>query len=568
MNLKEKIIDSPFFNLSIMIIGYLFFSVLFFTLFKIIKFNDCLLLSQILSLIIPLIILILKVENKKYKIILIVVYLFITVALPFGFGRTYDLTIDGNSYHKTAIGFLKDGWNPIYESSKDFQKNNKEVPEIEKVDLWIDHYPKATWIISANIYSMTGNIESGKSLTTMLAISLFCLAYGIVSNVLNKKKAFLISFSILLNPIIITQIFNYYVDGILGIMFLLQILLFVLIEKDKKNNILLWAFMCAVISLFANLKFTGLIYSGIISAIYYFYWIIKNRKAKEFIKDFFKLSIKFIIIYLTAILLIGSSSYLKNTIDHHNPLYPLIGKDKADIVTTMQPKTFADMSTLQKFSISVFSKTENVTYDSIGPTLKVPFLIYKSEIENLSLPDTRIGGFGPWFAMLFVISLFSTIFLLFKAWKNKGRLIYIYLIILAIFLPVLLLGESWWARYVPQLYFISTIALFLLAYFNNLEKNKKIYNILFIIIFSILFINASFFVYSKKQDVISFVQIRTDLREMANNPDLSLQLTDESLFGLYYNFKDYNIKYKYETNIKEENIRYMYSWKIKVDNNE
>ena len=62
----------------------------------------------------------------------------------------------------------------------------------------------------------------------------------------------------------------------------------------------------------------------------------------------------FVVVYVIAIFLVGSNSYVKNTIDHHNPLYPIIGKDKVDIVTTMQPKDFNEMSHLKKFVYALF----------------------------------------------------------------------------------------------------------------------------------------------------------------------------------------------------------------------
>ena len=30
--------------------------------------------------------------------------------------NVYDFSYDGNTYHKTTIGLLKNGWNPIYQS--------------------------------------------------------------------------------------------------------------------------------------------------------------------------------------------------------------------------------------------------------------------------------------------------------------------------------------------------------------------------------------------------------------------------------------------------------------------
>lgn len=54
------------------------------------------------------------------------------IILPFLYNKTYDLTVDGNSYHKTAIAFIKNGWNPYYESSTDFQERNSDIVKFDK----------------------------------------------------------------------------------------------------------------------------------------------------------------------------------------------------------------------------------------------------------------------------------------------------------------------------------------------------------------------------------------------------------------------------------------------------
>lgn len=57
------------------------------------------------------------------------------------------------------------------------QKNDTEIEDKGQF-LWIDHYPKVTWNFAASIYAITNNIESGKVLTVLLAISLTCITYS------------------------------------------------------------------------------------------------------------------------------------------------------------------------------------------------------------------------------------------------------------------------------------------------------------------------------------------------------------------------------------------------------
>src|SRR5699024_8732708 len=132
---------------------------------------------------------------------------------------------------------------------------------------------------------------------------------------------------------------------------------------------------------------------------FYFYWLLKYRKEKNFWLRFRNITFHFTVVFTIAIFFVGASSYVKNTIDHRNPLYPIIGEDKVDIITTMQPKKFNQLSMIEKFGWSLFSKTENVTYTSGDPEVKWPIKVYRSEIEELVAPDVRIAGFGPLFAL-------------------------------------------------------------------------------------------------------------------------------------------------------------------------
>ena len=67
----------------------------------------------------------------------------------------FDRSSDGNTYHKDAIGVLKEGFNPVYESSvKQIKKRQDDSKTLTNYSIWTDHYAKANWIIAANFYSL------------------------------------------------------------------------------------------------------------------------------------------------------------------------------------------------------------------------------------------------------------------------------------------------------------------------------------------------------------------------------------------------------------------------------
>jgi len=571
---KCDILKTTSMKLFFMLCGYFLLLLILYMACQFLKFNNCLGFIQILSILIPVVFYTLfERKDKKIKKIFIVIeiFLFITLLLPFIYNKTYDLTVDGNSYHKTAIAYIKNGWNPIYESIDDFAKTNNDVIALDddsKIDLWVEHYPKATWITAATMYNMTGNIESGKCITLIFSIMLVIISYNCLQIILSRKWAMFISILMALNPVTLSQLFSYYVDSLMGIMFAIELLLLFMIEprKNQKENIFLWFSLASICCFFVNIKFTGLLASGVIAAVFYFYWLIKNRKEKNFFKIFKTITLCFIAIFATAIFFVGANSYIKNTIDHHNPLYPIIGKDKVDIITTMQPKSFKEKGMVEKFFISLFSKTENVTYGSGEPELKNPLKVYQSEIDALLIPDVRIGGFGPLFALTIIISTIGFLMVLTKFIKyHKKQIKFIVLPSLAIILSMILLGENWWARYIPQLYLFPIGVIVLMVYVSSNFKYKKIPLVFNCVIIGVLFLNCYYFLCANNDLLKTFSQINNDIIEMKNTKNLKLHITTEGLDGYYYTLNDLGVKYEVKQNIKEKNMLYKYSWRVVVE---
>ena len=173
-------------------------------------------------------------------------------------GKTFDTSADGCFYHKPAIGLIKEGWNPLYESSEDFCKDNDTEIENSGQFLWIDHYPKVTWNFAASIYSVTNNIETGKVLIVLLAISLASITYYyLTQKKLKDWQAIAIAIGLVANPIVLSQIFTYYVDGVMGLL-VYGIMLFLIMITDKKfdslTNLEKWLGLATEIILCMNIK--------------------------------------------------------------------------------------------------------------------------------------------------------------------------------------------------------------------------------------------------------------------------------------------------------------------------
>lgn len=518
-----------------------------------------------------------KKDNWKINIIAIVLGMLLFVGTTFIEGKIYDFTADGNTYHKLAIGSMKNGWNPAYEDSKDFKKENGNVFNTSEDNintLWIDHYAKGTEIYAAVIYAFTGNIETGKGYTVLLMY----VAFGILFSYLYKDKkrslftSLAVSVLLAFNTITIVQIFNYYVDGALMISILL-ILYACIVESDKekynqKENLLVLA---SSILLCINIKFTGLAFAGIFCFAFYVYWLIRayRQGKEEFIDTLKKYTIFYIVTVLVSIGIVGYSSYTRNMIDHGNPLYPLYGEGHVEnMVVKEQPSSFSDKNNLQIFLISIFSKGENVspTYSSenVQPTFKIPFTLSKEEIKNYSIPDIRVGGFGPLFSVVFVASMIGTIYIIIKLIKNKKwDMLIPYLIILGITaILILALDGSYWARYIPYFYAVPILMLSYLLW----EKDKKIHFVLGVMISIIMLVNTLIVLYTtltntRNNDAYIGKKINDFVQCCHENEVVEIKLNHIGVQGALYNMDDLGIKnYEVKEEIENEREGYFFQY--------
>ena len=518
-----------------------------------------------------------KKENIKTNLISLIVGMIIFTGVTYVEGKIYDATADGNTYHKLAIGCMKNGWNPNYEDSKDRNKENGncfDVSEDNINTLWIDHYAKGTEIFASVVYAFTGNIESGKGYTLLLMYS----AFGIIFSYLYKNKkrnlftSIIIPFLLSFNAITLVQIFNFYVDGTLMISILL-IIFSCLVEKDKDNtntkeNLFI---LFSNILICINAKFTGIAFAALYCLGFYIYWIVKAfmESKEKGIKELKKYTIFYTITVIISVLIVGYSSYTRNLIDHGNPLYPLYGKGHVDnMVVQEQPSSFKDKNHAEIFLISMFSKGVNVSPsysdENVQPTLKIPGTISMDEIKNYSIPDIRISGFGPLFSCIFIISIITTIIIIAKLIKEKkyDKLIQYSIILGITAILILALDGNYWARYIPYFYAIPLISMSYLLW----DKEKKIKFGIGILMSAIMLVNSILVcgtvLYSTKSNNAYIKRnINDSIQYFKENKNVDIKLNHIGLQGVLYNLDDLKIKnYTINQNIKAERDGYFYRY--------
>lgn len=408
-------------------------------------------------------------ENISKKTIFEIIIAFILIiSTCFAAIYFYDLSYDGNFYHKFAVGLLRYGWNPIKEPAENFCMQFFDQNFGTDAYIWIDSYCKQPWTFAASLYALTGNIEVGKSYTLLSMIIVFCIAYSYLRDKnYSRWQCMVICLIIAVNPIAIAQMDTYYIDGYLFNM-LFSLIFLLMMNMDRYflfNSSSTASLIACAMCICANIKFTGLLYGGIYCIAYFIFWAICQyvNSQRAGLRRIAKRFGWFVMLAIFCILGAGYSPYITNLFRHGSMTYPLTGHGAVDIMTINTPDILKNISPVKQLLYSLFSKMDNMVADSKGSLFKLPFTISNEEFQNLSQPDTRMGGFGMLFSgiLLICIAIFAYYFVI-KKMEKKVLLFCTMNVILSVVL-CLAISESWWARYAPYVYFLVIVALIVLC---------------------------------------------------------------------------------------------------------
>lgn len=225
----------------------------------------------------------------------------------------HDPAFDSNWYHQPGIYLLSHGWNPIY------QHHSIHLVD-DTANMWIDHYAKGQETICATIVAFTGNMEVGKLGNFFLPISSFMfviLALHKFFKEWSTKKLWGISFIIAFPPIVWNQLFSYYIDFNLYSIVVTAFCSFVLYQENTIKFLLVFV---SLLVMALSVKFNmclwfGLLYIGFMIV----FWVNGNRKMV------LRIAGVGIVGVIVSVLTFSFNPYITNTIDHHSPVYPLMG---------------------------------------------------------------------------------------------------------------------------------------------------------------------------------------------------------------------------------------------------
>lgn len=389
----------------------------------------------------------------------------------------HDTSMDGQHYHFQAFYALAEGWNPLHGSA--------QPPVIgDPITPWAIHYPRAGWLFSANLMAAGFPLAAVKSLNFLALFGTAALVGGMLfrSGFSGLFAAVLTAVTVL-NPVVLSQLFTSMNDGLFGhCMIIFAVTVAGWLHYGDRRLLLAGI---AAMMLALNLKF---------SAIPIFVMLCAAACAGAFIARGQQIAIitgaALLASAFAAIVLLGWSPYMQNFLDHGHVFHPIMGDQAVNIMTgegpalDNTPDVLTEKSGLERFFFSLFSETHSGFYTL--PEMKFPFTISPSELRASGGVDIRLGGFGPFFSGIVVLAVACALALVIRPARRNPVMLGLLFAAATFLVTVLIMPQNWWARYVPQFWFVPV-----LIAAAALTTNKRPLQILGALIAGIMLLNAA-----------------------------------------------------------------------------
>jgi hypothetical protein len=351
------------------------------------------------------------------------IVLMLTVISIFFAVTIYDWSCDGNTYHQNIINALAfSNWNPY-----------KEIAGGPGLSLWSMHYAKAVEWLQACVVSVTDTLEAGKAINFIFSCLTGFILWDYIttrySQLSTMHKVMMMSL-VLLHPVTLCQILTYYID-FYGYYYVVLTIVFSLGIFSQRNLLTNYLGLTSVILLAAGTKFNMLFWEGCTIGVIILGMLIFHRQQPGRCQILCEIKRYASISFGMAVLsffVFCYHPYMTNWIGFGNPFFPLMGHDSIDIMTPLLPEELVGHNRVYAFFRMIYA-VRGMMYDS------------------------SIGGFGPMFSILFTGAI---VWLVFEIKRNHGLTPLTYAAVVII-LSCFVFEQTWWPRYITQLWLIVPI---------------------------------------------------------------------------------------------------------------
>ena len=368
--------------------------------------------------------------------------------------RVFDTSYDGTTYHQVGMLALRDGWNPftvphvVDWSNAAWPGRQWQADRLADRGLWTDHFPKASWLLGAVVASATGSIDAAKWLKGFLAAAAAVAMFrGLCASGIARRLALPAAVVALLSPVVVSQINTNYVDGVLGCALLVQAgaSMAWLVERRRSD---LFAAVVALL-LAANFKFTGLVYALLLMAVVLAAaWLMRWRPGRRELALWLGGA-------TVALLLVSAQTYGHNVLAHGHPFYPV---NDPQVMRGQMDDEFLARGRIGKFLVAS-TQVPATEKHAGGMRWTLPRLWH---YRTVALGyDVQLAGFGSLFigslALALVVAAAASLSFACRRRLDRG-VVTLLLLTSWVVASSLVNPELWWARYVPQLWWLPLLA--------------------------------------------------------------------------------------------------------------
>jgi len=381
---------------------------------------------------------------KRFLVSAVAFFLIVAASLT-GSLFIFDFSWDGLAYHQEAVIQLQRGWNPFLDEA---------TPEETSHDMELTHWSKGPWFFGAAVYAFTGRIETAKTASALLIWAAVLLAWAALLQFqrLSVVGSLLLALAVGFNPVAVNQYLTFYIDGQLASLLTCIAALAVMLWL-RGSGWWEWLLLAAATILCVNVKFTGIAFAGILLTGFTLL-LLFHRRWRLFLVT----AAVGVVIMLTGVVVVGYNPYITNTIHFGHPFFPMAGPGSYyhdRLLAGQLPADLIPLNRVEKLFVSLFSVSENVpTPQQTRP--KAPFGILGDEVHSFqNLCDTRAGGWGPWGGGIMLLALM--ILVLLGVFQFRTGFLWGGLLTALVLASVLVISETWWARFVPQLWLVPAV---------------------------------------------------------------------------------------------------------------
>jgi len=275
---------------------------------------------------------------------------------------------------------------------------------------------------------------------------------------LRRRVAAGIALAVALNPVVMSELTTYLVDGIM-VAFLTVAVAALFSVLLRPQPVVIWVGCMATI-LSINAKFTGLVFLAFVFAAGGLWCLLRRRQWVFAYCGWVMLAL-----FLGAGVF-GYNPYVTNTIYRHQPFYPILGSKDFPLKVSARgdpnerwetPKNMAGRSRLVHFGYAIFGRPGNQPYPRAtnGPAeLMWPLTARPADLHAYCYHETRVAGFGPLFSGALLISSGLAGWLLMQSKLSRLALMLAGLTIVG---SLLISVDLWWPRLGPQLWLLPIL---------------------------------------------------------------------------------------------------------------